>query len=77
MKAFNSIILTALLAGGLAGLVLGGVQQFTVVPMILEAETYETAGAEEHELPMVMRQKNGLPKTELKGHSGQYLTACS
>ena len=49
MKAFNSIILTALLAGGLAGLVLGGVQQFTVVPMILEAETYETAGAEEHE----------------------------
>ena len=35
---------TALLAGGIAGLVLAGVQQVTVVPMILEAETYETAG---------------------------------
>ena len=37
-------MLTALLAGGIAGLVLGGIQQLTVVPMILEAETYETAG---------------------------------
>ena len=44
MKTFNTIILTALLAGGLAGLVLGGIQQFTVVPMLLEAETYETTG---------------------------------
>ena len=49
MKAFNTILLTALLAGGLAGLVLGGVQQITVVPLILEAETYETGGAEEEE----------------------------
>ncbi len=50
MKAFNTILLTALLAGGLAGLVLGGVQQITVVPLILEAETYETGGAEEEEV---------------------------
>lgn len=49
MKTFNTILLTALLAGGLAGLVLGGVQQITVVPLILEAETYETAGAGEEE----------------------------
>lgn len=49
MKAFNTILLTALLAGGLAGLVLGGVQQITVVPLILEAETYETGGAGEEE----------------------------
>lgn len=49
MKAFNTILLTALLAGGLAGLVLGGVQQITVVPLILEAETYETGEAEESE----------------------------
>lgn len=36
--------MTALLAGSIAGLILGGIQQFTVVPKILEAETYETAG---------------------------------
>jgi cobalt transporter subunit CbtA len=35
---------TALLAGGIAGLVLAGVQRVAVVPMILKAETYETAG---------------------------------
>ena len=46
MKAFNRIFLTALLAGGIAGLFLGGVQHFTVIPMILEAETYETGGDE-------------------------------
>ena len=43
MKTFNKIFLTALLSGGIAGLFLAGLQHFTVVPMILEAETYETA----------------------------------
>lgn len=43
MNVFNRIFLTALLAGGLAGLILAGVQSLTVVPMVLEAETYETA----------------------------------
>lgn len=44
MKAFNRIFLAALLAGGIAGLFLGGIQHFTVVPMIIEAESYEIAG---------------------------------
>lgn len=46
MKTFNTILLTALIAGGLSGLVLGSIQQFSVVPMILEAETYESGGDE-------------------------------
>ncbi len=41
------IFLTAVIAGGIAGLVLASIQQFTVVPMILEAETYET-GSDDH-----------------------------
>ena len=36
------IFSTAVIAGGFAGLVLACIQQFTVVPLILEAETYET-----------------------------------
>lgn len=46
MKVFNRIFLAAIFAGGLAGLLLGGIQHFTVIPMILEAETYETGGDE-------------------------------
>ena len=49
MKTFNSILLTALFAGALAGLVLGGIQQFAVVPKIHEAETYEITSAEGEE----------------------------
>jgi len=46
MKEFNRIFLTALFAGVIAGLVSGGIQHFTVIPMIIEAETYETGGDE-------------------------------
>ena len=41
MKLFNQILLSALFSGIIAGLVLAGIQHFTVVPMIFEAETYE------------------------------------
>jgi len=44
MKEFNRIFLTALFSGLLAGVVLAGIQHFTVIPMIIEAETYETSG---------------------------------
>ncbi len=44
MKIFNRIFLVALLAGVIAGVFLAGIQHFTVVPIILEAETYETGG---------------------------------
>ena len=47
MRIFNRILLIALLAGGLSGLMLAGLQHFTVVPMILEAETFETSDADE------------------------------
>ena len=44
MQLFNKIFLTALFSGVFAGLVLAGIQHFTVIPMIIEAETYETSG---------------------------------
>lgn len=40
----SRIFLAAILAGVLAGLFLTGIQRLAVVPMILEAETYESAG---------------------------------
>lgn len=46
MKTFNKIFLTALFSGVLAGLVLTGLQHFTVIPMILEAETYEVTDSD-------------------------------
>ena len=48
MNIFNRIYLAALLAGGIAGLILAGVQILTVVPMVLEAETYEVASEVSH-----------------------------
>lgn len=48
MNVFNRIFLAALLAGGFAGLMLAGIQNFTVVPMVLEAETYEIASEVGH-----------------------------
>jgi len=47
MKVFNKIFLVALLAGSIAGLLLAGLQHYTIVPMILEAETYEAVGGHE------------------------------
>lgn len=40
---FRRIMLSALVAGGLAGLFASGLQQLKVVPLILQAETYEQA----------------------------------
>lgn len=42
---FKRIVLSACMAGVLAGLVLTGLQRVQVVPLILEAERYESAGA--------------------------------
>ena len=49
MKVFNRLLLTALIAGALAGLFLAAVQHFTIMPMLFEAESYETGGGEEGE----------------------------
>jgi len=46
MKLFQRIFFAAVLAGLAAGLVMSAVQQWRVVPLILEAEVYETAEPE-------------------------------
>jgi len=67
MQIFNKIFITALFAGVLAGLVLAGLQHFTVVPMILEAETFETSGADEgittHEEKEAWAPEDGTERT--------------
>lgn len=49
MALFRTIVLVAGLVGLAAGLLLTGLQAFTTVPLILEAETYENAaGGHDH-----------------------------
>jgi hypothetical protein len=48
MSQFQKLMLAVFGSGALAGLVLFGVQHFTVVPLIQAAETYEAAGHEPH-----------------------------
>lgn len=50
MKLFQRIVFAALLAGLLAGAAMAAIQQWKVVPLILEAEAYETAALNAHEL---------------------------
>ena len=44
MSPFRNIVLTAVIAGLLSGLLMTVMQSFSVVPLILAAETYEHAG---------------------------------
>lgn len=44
MELFRRIFFAAVLAGAVAGLVYAGLQQWRVVPLILQAETFETGG---------------------------------
>ena len=48
MELLGRIILPALVAGALAGLLLTGLQYIEVIPLIHEAESYETSGASDH-----------------------------
>ncbi len=43
MKAFNRVFLAAVLAGGIAGVFLAFIQHQTVMPLLFEAETYESS----------------------------------
>lgn len=45
MSLFRNIVLTAVIAGLLSGLLMTVMQSFSVVPFILAAETYEHAGS--------------------------------
>jgi cobalt transporter subunit CbtA len=44
MSLFRNVVLAAALSGLVAGIVMTGIQRVGTVPLILEAETYETAG---------------------------------
>lgn len=47
MSLFRNIVLAAVIAGLLAGLLMTVMQSFSTVPLILAAETFENAGGEE------------------------------
>lgn len=46
LDQLRCLVFIAVIAGVVAGLALTGLQRIAVVPLILEAETYETAGAD-------------------------------
>ena len=46
MSLFRNIVLAAVIAGLLSGLMLTVMQSFATVPLIVQAETFEGAGAE-------------------------------
>jgi cobalt transporter subunit CbtA len=56
------ILATALLAGFVAGIVLSVVQQGWVTPLILQAETFETAGTEAHAHSQTWAPENGVER---------------
>ena len=60
---FGRIVATALLAGFAAGIVLSVVQQVWVTPLILQAETFETAGAEAHTHGQPWAPEDGVERT--------------
>lgn len=47
MSLFRNIVLAAVVAGLLSGLLMTVMQSFSTVPLILQAETFENAGGEE------------------------------
>lgn len=51
MKLFQRIFFAAVLSGLAAGLAMSAVQQWRVVPLILEAETYESGAADHTHAP--------------------------
>lgn len=48
MELFRRIVFAAVLAGAVGGLVLAGLQQWRIVPLISAAEHYESVGAHTH-----------------------------
>lgn len=47
MKTFNRVFLSAILAGGIAGIVLAFIQHYTVMPLLFEAESYEVSSSDD------------------------------
>jgi cobalt transporter subunit CbtA len=48
MTLFRNVVFVAALAGLVAGIVMAALQAYATVPLILQAETYETAGGHDH-----------------------------
>ena len=53
MSAFRSIVFSAVVAGGLVGVVVTVAQQFGIVPLILKGEVYERAAEDAAAKPIV------------------------
>ena len=66
MTLFRNVVFIAALAGLLSGLVMTALQSFTTVPLILQAEGFENAGAGHHEHETVPAPK----ATAAHEHSG-------
>ena len=49
MSLFRNAVFAAAAAGLLAGLILAALQTYATVPLILQAETFENAGAPAHD----------------------------
>jgi cobalt transporter subunit CbtA len=65
VNQFRRLMLVALSSGALAGLVLFSIQQFTVIPLIEAAETYETAAHQDAHEDESWRPANGWQRTSL------------
>jgi len=63
--SFRQLLAVALFAGLISGLILTAVQQFQVVPTILEAETYENTALTESSAAVVK------PDSHSHGHEGE------
>ena len=63
MKVFNRLVLTALIAGIIAGVSLAAVQHFTIMPMLFEAESYETGGDEAAAADEAWAPQDGAERT--------------
>ena len=58
------VILAALLAGIVAGLFYGAIQQVRLTPLILEAEKYENAGSSHSHNPAAVTESTAAPAAE-------------
>lgn len=70
MTIFRNVVFVAALSGLIAGLVLAAVQNFTTVPLILKAETYENAApAHNHGAAAAPAAHDHAPGTPAHDHA--------
>ena len=69
MTIFRNAVFAAAAAGLLAGLILAALQTFATVPLILQAETFENAGATAHDHGAAPVEADLLPQHALQLHN--------